>query len=430
MEIESQGKLTHPKGLRILFLVEMWERFSYYGMRALLILFLTKSWSLSDSEAGRIYGIYTALVYVTPILGGFLADRYLGYKSSIYIGGILIMLGHISLAIERSGIFFLGLGFLILGNGFFKPCISTVVGKIYELEGKIDLKDAGFTIFYIGINLGAFVGSVICGFLGEKIGWHFGFGAAAIGMLFGLVMFTFQNNNIPQDAFRISLPQNQEKNADLNLQIDGDRIFAILVFSASSVAFWACFEQMGSSLNLFTDRYLDRNVFGYEIPASIFQSLNPLLIIALAPIVAWFWKFLETRNLHPETTLKFSFGMWILALGFALLSIGTFLPTEKLSIWWIFGAVLLHTIGELFVSPVGLSLVTKLSPIRFVSMMLGIWFLANFFGHLLAGELAGLMGKREDLPGFFLIFVGIPGVIGFVLFLIRKQLQAWMHGVR
>ncbi|EQA38163.1 transporter, major facilitator family protein [Leptospira inadai serovar Lyme str. 10] len=437
MAVESQGKLRHPKGLFILFLVEMWERFSFYGMRALLVLFLTKEWLLSDPEANRIYGVYNGLVYLTPIFGGFLADRFLGYRSSIFLGGLLMMFGHLSLAIDGSVPFFLGLALLILGNGFFKPCISTVVGRIYELEGKSDLKDSGFTIFYFGINTGAVLGTWACANIADIYGWHYGFGVAAGGMLTGLLIFAFLGRKISGKAFipgndtdsKIESEASYVDSSSTGI-VDAGRIRAILVFSSVTIVFWASFEQMGSSLNLIIDRYVDRNFYGWEIPAANYQSLNPIFVILLSLAISWAWRKLEASGIHVSSVTKFCSALITLASGFLVLSIATSVSSGKFSSGWIVLAILFHTIGELLISPVGLSLITKLAPTKMASMMMGIFFLSSFFGHLIAGELAGLMGGRENLPVFFLIFVIFPGIVGIFLFLFRKKLEAWMHGVR
>ncbi|TGK18944.1 MFS transporter [Leptospira fluminis] len=433
MEIQSQRKLRHPKGLFLLFFVEMWERFSFYGMRALLVLFLTKSWLLADQEANRIYGIYNGLVYLTPIFGGFLADRFLGYRTSIFLGGLLMMLGHLSLAINGTETFFLGLGLLILGNGFFKPCISTVVGKIYELEGKADLKDSGFTIFYFGINLGAVLGTWACANIAEMYGWHFGFGVAALGMLTGLLIFGTWSSSLPKNSFVPGAAVSdsiEEKTESTSSTAGRDRIRAILVFSGITIIFWASFEQMGSSLNLIIDRYVDRNLYGWTIPAANYQSLNPIFVILFSLVVSSGWKKLESSGIHVSSVVKFSMALVTLASGFLVLCLVTSLTQGKFSSWWIILAILLHTLGELFISPVGLSLITKLAPAKSGSMMMGIFLLSSFFGHLIAGELAGTMGGREHLSDFFLLFVIVPGCTAFVLYLFRKKLESWMHGVR
>ncbi|EQA43258.1 transporter, major facilitator family protein [Leptospira broomii serovar Hurstbridge str. 5399] len=437
MAVESQGKLRHPKGLFILFLVEMWERFSFYGMRALLVLFLTKEWLLSDPEANRIYGVYNGLVYLTPIFGGFLADRFLGYRSSIFLGGLLMMFGHLSLAIDGSITFFLGLALLILGNGFFKPCISTVVGRIYELEGKSDLKDSGFTIFYFGINTGAVLGTWACANIADIYGWHYGFGVAAVGMLTGLLIFAFLGRKIAGEAFLPGKDKNSKIGSE-GSQLDSSstglvtagRIRAILVFSSVTIVFWASFEQMGSSLNLIIDRYVDRNFYGWEIPAANYQSLNPIFVILFSLGISWAWRKLEASGIHVSSVTKFCSALITLACGFLILSVVTSVSSGKFSSGWIVLAILFHTIGELLISPVGLSLITKLAPARMASMMMGIFFLSSFFGHVIAGELAGLMGGRENLSVFFLIFVIFPGLVGIFLFLFRKKLEYWMHGVR
>ncbi|TGK56727.1 MFS transporter [Leptospira wolffii] len=432
MEVQSQGTtIRHPRGLYVLFFVEMWERFSFYGMRALLVLFLTKAWLMADAKANLIYSFYNSLVYFTPILGGYLADRTLGYRKSIFLGGFLIMMGHLSLSLNEPNFFYTGLGFLILGNGFFKPCISTVVGKIYELEGKEDLKDSGFTIFYFGINAGAVLGTWACANLAEYKGWHYGFGVAAFGMLLGLLIFWVLGRRIDPKAFSSvtdssSLSETSASTADP--KTDREKILAILVFSAVTITFWASFEQMGSTMNLIIDRYVDRNVFGWEIPAANYQSLNPIFVMLLSLLYSWAWKKSEESGIHVSSVTKFCLGLVVLALGFLLLSVVTAGSSEKISSLWIVLGFFLLTSGELFVSPVGLSLVTKLAPVRIASMMMGIWFLATVFGHSLAGFLALFMGKQDSLSRFFLIFFSLPTLTAICLFLFRKKLESWMHG--
>ena len=284
----------HPIGLRVLFFTEMWERFSYYGMRALLALYLTKYLNFTDSQAGQVYGVYTALVYLTPLFGGYLADRFLGNRRAIYIGGILMMFGHLSLAIDKLIFFYLGLGFLILGNGFFKPNISTMLGKLYE--EKPNLRESAFTYFYMGINIGGSVGPLICGFIGEKFGWHFGFGLAGFGMFTGLVQLYFGKKFLGEVGKAPNYQSFYEQTTKIKLSLsDKKKVLFIILLSLTSIFFWIPYEQMGSSINLYTDRRVDRVLFGLEIPASVFQSVNGFLILLFAPLIAWFWNNLN-RN--------------------------------------------------------------------------------------------------------------------------------------
>ena len=294
---------THPKGIYILFFTEMWERFSYYGMRALLILYLVKFFKYDDECAGSIYGAYTGLVYLTPILGGYIADKLIGFKNAIFIGGTLMMCGHISLAFSSIEFFYLGLLLLILGNGFFKPNISTYLGTLYK--DKPELKDSGFTIFYMGINLGGMFGPLLCGYLGEVYGWHYGFGLAGVGMFAGLIVFKLGLPILSANELTESKSDLKQTSDELTLE-EKSRILVILILSVFTMFFWFAFEQAGSSMNLFADRYMERNLLGVEIPASMFQSFNAFLILLLAPFFARLWTGLIRIDKEPNTTLKFS----------------------------------------------------------------------------------------------------------------------------
>lgn len=417
---------NHPKGLYILFFTEMWERFSYYGMRALLMLYLVKHIKYSDEKAGNIYGAYTGLVYLTPIIGGYIADRYIGSRKAVFIGGILMMLGHLSLAMDNIELFFAGLLFLILGNGFFKPNISTMLGTLYEKTP--ELKDSGFTIFYMGINLGGFAGPLLCGYLGEVYGWHYGFGLAGIGMLSGLLVFKFGAKNLGTLGSK-PLADHFDKTASKLTRIEKQRISVIVILSVFTLFFWLAFEQAGSSMNLYADRYMNREIAGEIIPASIFQSVNGLLILLLAPLFAWIWIKLGLIGKEPNTTLKFSLGFLFLGLGFLALVIGSenIESGIKANMFWLLLAYLLHTIGELCLSPVGLSMVSKLSPVKFSAMLMGIWFLSNAFAHYLAGFLSGRISKFSSIADFFLLFVYTSLACGIILFLLNKKLTSMMH---
>lgn len=419
---------AHPKGIYILFFTEMWERFSYYGMRALLILYLVKFFKYDDEYAGSIYGAYTGLVYLTPILGGYIADRYIGFKNAIFIGGTLMMCGHISLAFSSIEFFYLGLLFLILGNGFFKPNISTYLGTLYT--NKPELKDSGFTIFYMGINLGGMFGPLLCGYLGEVYGWHYGFGLAGIGMFAGLIVFKI---GLPiLAANEVAKNQSEIDQSSKNLtSLEKSRIFVILILSVFTMFFWFAFEQAGSSMNLFADRYMERNLFGVDIPASMFQSFNAFLILLLAPFFARLWVGLNERKREPNTALKFSLAFVLLGLGFLFLVFGSLGITPnsqvKTGMIWLVLAYLFHTMGELCISPVGLSMVSKLSPARFGGMLMGTWFLSNAISHYIAGLFSGKMGQFASLSDFFLIFVYTSFVCAIILFLLNKKITTMMH---
>jgi proton-dependent oligopeptide transporter, POT family len=432
MDIARQGyemTKSHPTGIYILFFTEMWERFSYYGMRAILILYLVKYFKYSDEFAGSIYGGYTGLVYLTPILGGYIADRFIGFKKAIFLGGTLMMFGHISLAISSIEFFYLGLMLLILGNGFFKPNISTYLGTLYT--NKPELKDSGFTIFYMGINLGGMLGPLLCGYLGETYGWHYGFGLAGIGMLAGLTVFKIGLPILAAEEGRSVESFQISATVDLLTPIEKQRIFVILILSVFTMFFWFAFEQAGSSMNLFADRYMDRSLFEVEIPASIFQSVNAFFILVFAPLFARLWTDLGEKNKEPNTPVKFSIAFVLLGIGFLFLVFGTqaIEPKSeiKISMVWLILAILFHTLGELCISPVGLSMVSKLSPLRFSGLLMGVWFLSNAISHYIAGFISGKMSQFSSLSDFFLIFVYTSFTSAIILFLLNKKLNAMMH---
>ncbi len=437
----------HPKGLFLLFLAEMWERFSYYGMRALLIFYLVQHWLFSDSEASVIYGAYTALVYITPVIGGYLADRYLGQRKAVLFGAILLTFGHFFMAFEGDGgqgdpiinVFWLALALIIVGSGFLKANISVIVGQLYPRTDP--RRDAGYTIFYMGINVGAATASIICGYLGQTYGWQYGFGLAGIGMLIGLVFFVLgkpllrgkgepKNPALLKEKFA-GLPrewsiyglglamvgicwlaiQYQELVGTVLLVFGGglvgyviyvaiiklpteerDRIFAAMFLIITSIIFWALFEQAGSSLNLFTDRHVDRA----GVEASMFQSINAIYIILLAPLFAAGWQFLGKRGAEPSTPLKFGLAIIQVGLGFLVLvwganSVGVNVPTPVIFIFLIY---LLHTTGELCLSPVGLSAMNRLAPSHMASLIMGMWFFASALGNFAAGLIASATGAE------------------------------------
>jgi POT family proton-dependent oligopeptide transporter len=425
MEESHETISRHPKGLPTLFFTEMWERLSYYGMRALLVLYLVKELHFTDEKAGRLYGLYTSLVYLTPIFGGFLADRYLGYRRSIYLGSILMLCGHISLAVPSLESFYLGLGLLILGNGFFKPNMSTVVGRLYE--NKPNLRDSGYTIFYMGINLGGLIGPIICGSLGEKVNWHYGFGAAGFGMAIGLIIFYFGSRNLPEHIWvnERSKPIIMDEKLDSHFKY---RVSLILLLSIFSILFWMAFEQMGSSLNLFADRYTDRSLLGIEIPASFFQSINPLFILCLSPLIAYLWKRLSFFSLNPDPILKFVISFLLLSIGFLVMvwAAKTQNQIGMVSAWFLLGAYFFNTLSELLLSPVGLSFVSGTAPAKYVGMLMGFWFLSTAFGHYIAGYLAGYFNSFPSLADFFLFFVYTSLFGAVVLFLLWFRIRHWL----
>lgn len=462
-EITDTSFFGHPKGLGILFFAEMWERFSYYGMRALLIFYLTKHWLFSDGEAGVIYGAYTALVYITPVFGGYLADKFLGQRKAVVYGAVLLTIGHLIMGVEGNGgqegaalnVFWLALAFIIVGSGFLKANISVIVGQLYP---RTDVRrDGAYTIFYMGINLGAALGSIACGYLGEVYGWSWGFGAAGAGMLLGLIVFVLGKpmlygrgesqfpdkleNKVAGIKFEWLLyltgllavaicwylVQNQAVvgvllglagallvvyvifTAVVKLPpVDRDRIFAAMFLIFGSILFWALFEQAGSSLNLLTDRMVNRNIAGMEVQASMFQSINAIYIVLLAPVFALLWTSLGRRGLEPSTAAKFGLAMIQLGAGFLVLvygvkSVGLGNMTPVVFIFLIY---LLHTTGELCISPVGLSAMNRLAPASLASIIMGTWFFASAAGNFTAGLIAKATGSgslesggEEMLPG-------------------------------
>ena len=432
----SSDFLGHPKGLFVCFATEMWERFSYYGMRALLILYLTKHWEFTDATSYLIYGAYTSLVYIMPVFGGMLADQILGSKKAVTYGAILLVFGHLGMTVESNEqIFYLSLALIVSGVGFLKPNISTMVGALYE-EGD-PRRDSGFTIFYMGINIGAFTATLLCGYLGEEIGWAYGFGAAGIGMLLGLFIFlwgqkyleglaeppsnkymtkvngiSYENWAYISGVVMVLVTWFLVQNSQLVGQLLGgfgvifigawllyallkcapeerDRLIVVGILILFSLIFWALFEQAGSSLNILTDRGVDRMIFGWEVPASMFQSLNAGFIFTIAPLFALLWIALAKRNMEPSTPIKFSIGIVLVGLGFLALVYGMN-SSEGLQtgVIWIVLIYLLHTLGELCLSPVGLSSVTKLSPQRIVGFMMGMWFFASAAGNYVASLIA------------------------------------------
>ena len=522
---------SHPTGLFVLFFTEMWERFSYYGMRAILVLFLTSSllndgWGWERDDALILYGWYTGLAYFTPLIGGIIADKFIGYRNATVIGALIMAVGHGSMALEyfEKIFFFIGIGLLIIGNGLFKPNISSIVGQLYK-DSDIR-KDGAYTIFYMGINCGAFLGILLCGYLGETIGWHWGFGVAGIFMFFGMLQFYFAQNifgSIGLKPEKKVKEFGEIKNESPITSIELDRILVILVFSVATIFFWWAFEQAGGSMTIFANDYTKRNLSGEaslvfktvntlitivpmivityvfiklfqnisqifflsnlflgtsfviiwsiilfmlgllpsfiasfsidyfdffkhyvpfewnvskindtEIPASWFSVLNSLFIIIFAPIFSMLW----SSKLNPSGPVKFSIGLILLGLGFGFLAYGSMsIPygaqTANVSIFWLVFAYLFHTLGELCVSPVGLSYVSKLAPLRLVGLMFGFWLLSSFFANLIGGFTGSYIDKislNVGLTGFFLIFTLVPIFVGSIIFLFRNNLIRRMHG--
>ncbi|MEO8085393.1 MAG: peptide MFS transporter [Bacteroidota bacterium] len=568
----SNNNDSHPRGLYLLFFTEMWERFSYYGMRAIFILYMTKALFMSGADASNIYGSFTGLVYLTPLLGGYLADRYWGNRRSILYGGILMAIGQFLMFMSGSAVtdgvqnassistMWAGLTFLIIGNGFFKPNISTMVGQLYP-QGDHRI-DGAFTIFYMGINLGAFFSPLICGGLGDTGNIHdfrFGFLAACIGMVVSVISFELLKNKHLKtpDGVAVGMPKqkmdmktiltvlgtigliffllNFKTLFNLDFDIIGYLIYAaivvmpLIIFSDKSLVkdekqrisvifilaffvifFWACFEQAGASLTLFADTQVKRDVdihlpgwlilvfslgLGYflvkalswffewkknmqmiiqiviagvllllfftgyitdfvksEFPASWFQSVNPLGIIVLAPLMTMFWNALHKKNLEPSSPMKMAFGLLLVAIGYVVIAYGVHGVDSqtKISMWWLIALYVIHTLGELSLSPIGLSMVSKLAPLRFSSLLMGTWFLANAVANKFAGTLSALIppGAGEtpadaaakiptflgvqitDLFTFFCVFIGLSGAAALILFGMYKWLEKRMHGVK
>lgn len=416
----------HPKGLFILFLTEMWERFSYYGMRALLILYLVDKvtglgWSMADASA--LYGTYTSLIYVTPLIGGYLADKFLGNIAAVFLGGTVMALGHLALTVESLTFFYIGLALLIIGNGLFKPNISTMVGNLYPKNSP--LKDSAFTIFYMGVNSGAFLGSLICGYLAQHYGWHWGFGAAGVGMVAGLIQLWFGKRHLAQEKAPEGLLSNHTNSEPtINKSLEKRHLAFIAIAALFSMLFFIAFEQIGSSLNFFAERSMNRNLFGFILPAAWFQALNPLFIFLCAPFVSVLWQRLARSGKEPSVPFKYAAGLFLLGCGFLLMALGTTGAqlASAISMSWLIGSYFFLTIAELFISPVGLALVSKLAPQRFAAAVMGGWFLAIALGNKIAGMLAGLI---ESIPqnSFYWIFVIGSWIAALVLVSCARQLN-------
>jgi len=416
--------LGHPVGLYVLFFTEMWERFSYYGMRALLVLYMTQALFLHPETAAtvlgyagikhgleavfgplstqalssQLYGLYTGLVYFTPFFGGILADRLIGQRRSVYIGGVLMAIGHFMMAFEN--MFFLALLFLILGNGFFKPNISTQVGSLYA-EGD-HRRDGAFTIFYMGINLGALFSPLVCGTLGQRVGWHYGFAAAGVGMMFGLLVYHFGRHTLPVEDIRERLVETHQEEQPLSSD-DWKKIIALIILCTVNVLFWGVYEQQGNTLQLWADTNTNWNVLGFEMPSTWFQSFNPLFIILMAPILNIFWGWQSKKGKEPTSIAKMGIGCALAGLAFLFMVFTVnMIDGHKANIMWLFFATFIITMGELYLSPIGLSFVTKVSPPKLVSMMMGMWLGSSFFGNYLAGYIGTYYEKMTQQNYFYL----------------------------
>jgi len=473
------GMGGHPRGLTTLFFTEMWERLSYYGMRSFLILFMTATRSagglgLSTVVAARIYGLYTASVYAAALPGGWVADHLLGLRKAVLWGGVAIMAGHFSLAIPSDITFYAGLILIVIGTGLLKPNISALVGELYDRDDP--RKDSGFTLYYMGINIGALLAPLVCGTLAQRVGWHWGFGAAGVGMLFGLLQFILTGNRLGKAGAK---PLKQAKapgsGGSLNrvlwtvgfgsvmlayflpgvgslarfvilsvgsaifmvsLYVGGNftatekkRGLGIYFFFWVAALFWSAFEQAGSSLNLFADRMTNNTVLGFEVSSSWYQSINPAFIIILAPVFAWFWIRLGSKQ--PTGPIKFGLGLLGVGLGFVVMFFAAQVGGEGetlVSPGWLASTYLLHTLGELCLSPVGLSLMTKLSPSRIVGQIMGVWFLAASIGNYMGGEIAGLF-ETLPLTQLFGIIAAVNIGVAVVVFLVAPVIKRQMGGV-
>ena len=436
----DRGWFGHPRGLSTLFFLEMWERFSFYGLRALLILYMTASaaqggLAFPTERAASIYGWYAFGVYAAAIPGGWIADRLLGQYRSVFVGGVIIALGHFSLAFPSITTFYLGLLLIVIGTGLLKPNISTMVGSLYDKDD--ERRDAGFSIFYMGINVGAFLAPLIVGTLGQRVNWHIGFGCAGVSMTIGLIQYVVGKHRLLPALERLGQSGTRPGGAAgaeswwRFTTEEWKRIGAIGVFFLFSCIFWAAFEQAGSSLNLFADRLSRNSVFGFAFPSTWYQSLNSMfMIFGLAPLLAWLWIRLGPRQ--PSSPIKFALGLLFAGLGFALLVPAARMAQERgilVSPWWLVGVYFLHTIGELCLSPVGLSIVTKLAPTRVVGAMMGVWFLSIAVGNKMAGWVAGYF-ERMPLPQLFGAVAATTIVAAAMLLLLTRPIKKLMGGVR
>ncbi|MCF2490072.1 peptide MFS transporter [Dyadobacter sp. CY347] len=495
--MSAQISQKHPTGLYVLFFAEMWERFSYYGMRAILLLFLLDAvrggMGMNAGEAAAIYGLYTASVYLLTLPGGWLADNILGQKKAIWYGGIVIMLGHIILAIPGgSMLFFLGLTTVAVGTGLLKPNISSIVGELYPEGGA--RRDAAFSIFYMGINLGSFLGIAIVGYLGERVSWHMGFGAAAIGMLLGLIVFRYGSARYLQGMGDVpparidTAESNAQKGANKRLgylfigalvvllivlqtsgvldmttaqglakgagiiiviisasyflfilfaggltRVEQHRVVVLIILFLAIALFWAGYEQAGTSLQIFAERHTQRVIGGWEVPSSWFQNFQPTFVLLFAPVLASLWIYLSSKNLNPSIPVKFAAGLILLGLSFfVMVAASNIAVTGQLaSPLFLTFTYFLHTIGELCVSPVGLSSYTKLAPKRYVSQLMGIWFVGASLGNLIAGIFAGGFDEENimQMPALFNQVAIVTTVFGFILLIFWKPIKGWMGGI-
>ena len=435
--VHKRELFGHPVGLYVLFFTEMWERFSYYGMRALFTLFLVAEttsqnpgFGWTNEEALALYGWYTMLVYISSVPGGWIADRLLGQKKTVMLGGALLCIGHAVLALNSEMTFYLGCLFIILGVGCLKPNISSMVGGLYQQ--KDERRDLGFYIFYMGINIGGFLAPILCGWIGETYNWHYGFGLAAIGMFMGQGVYIWGQKFLPHVGNLISR-KNEADKAILErplTKVEKDRVKVLLLSFLLIILFWAAFEQAGGLMNLYASQKTDRNFFGlFEIPASVFQSVNSFFIITLATAVGAFWLRWRKKGKEASSLFKMAVGLIIMALGFGFMTAASveYENTGSSAMYWIILAYLFHTIGELCASPVSLSFITKLAPLKYASIIMGLYWAATGLGN----KVAGLIGEISQELGEFEIFLGITLVwsaIGLCVIGLLKPLKRLTHG--
>ena len=437
--------LGHPAGLFVLFFTEMWERFSYYGMRSILVLYMV-NYLINSIHAGtshvfgfmglqhvieavfgpmkvqplssQIYGLYTGLVFFTPFFGGILADRVLGQRKTVVLGGVLMAIGHFLMALES--MFLFGLLFIIAGNGCFKPNISTQVGSLYAPGDP--RRDRAYTIFYMGINLGAFFSPLVCGTLGQKLGWHYGFAAAGVGMIAGLLLYLWGQKFLAQD--QLTRARQTHTEPEPLTSAEWKAIAGLVVLCMLNVIFWGVYEQQGNTIQLFADRNTDWHIFGLEMPSTWFQAINPMFIFLFTPFLNMGWSWQSRRRKEPGSIAKMAIGCGLLGISFLPLMYITagMRPDQRISFLWLVSCTAAYTMGELYLSPIGLSLVTKVAPARLVSMLMGMWFFSSFLGNLLSGYL-GTYYERISRQSFFFGLAVLGVVAGLAIFAVKRPLK-------
>jgi POT family proton-dependent oligopeptide transporter len=422
----------------------MWERFSYYGMRAFLILYMVHVLQFDDRHAGSVYGTYTASVWAAAILGGIIADRWLGQYRSVLYGGIIIMLGHFTLALHPLPAFYTGLALIVIGTGLLKPNVSGIVGSLYERDDT--RRDAGFSIFYMGINLGAALGPLIAGYLAQRVDWHLGFACAGVGMAFGVIQYVVGKKHLQPAVDRLArqrmeanAPRENQPSNRLTVQpsfwgftsTEWKRLAAMAVFFVFAAVFWGAYEQAGSTLNLFADRFTRSSILGFSFPSSWFLSVPAIFVILLSPAFAWIWTALGHRE--PSTPAKFAFGLFFIGASFLFLLIPAFrleaTPAIRVSPFWLIACYFIQELGELCISPVGLSVFTKLSPVKIVGSMLGVWFLADSVGNKVAGYAAGFI-STAPLPQLFGVVAAVCLSASLLASVMIRPGKGWMGGVK